>query len=111
MPRRGNRNAVVDGLSGVSDEDIAVIQRLGKMDAADLQTEMGLLRFYIRQMPGEAGDKVQALDAIGQATVRLSQILKAQRVLKGEAADSLAAAMAVALKAMGEELGIGDGQG
>ena len=109
MARRGNRNAVVDGLSGVSQEDIACIQRLGNMDAADLAVEMGMLRFYIRRM-SEVVDRVVAVDAVGQGTVRLAQILKAQRVLRGEAADSLAAAMAVALREISEELGI-DGSG
>jgi hypothetical protein len=100
---------VVDGLSGVSREDIAVIQRLGKMDAADLELELGLLRFFIRRC-GSGAASLEALQAIGQGVARLAQVCKAQRVLRGEAADSLAAAIAVAVREMAEELGIEGGE-
>jgi hypothetical protein len=108
MPRRGNKNAVVDGMSGVSAEDIALIERLGAMDAGDLIVELGLLRFYIRKVKADK-DPVQVLSVLGEGVVRLAQVLRAQRVLKGEAADSLAAAIAVALKEIAEEVGIGLG--
>jgi hypothetical protein len=103
VARRGNKNAVVDGLSGVSEEDIAMIQRLGSMDAADLIVELGLLRLFIRQLAGK--DALSVISAVGEAVARLAGVLKAQRVLKGEAAESLAAAMAVALREIAEEMG------
>jgi hypothetical protein len=103
--RKGNTNALVDGMSGVSPEHIAMIERLGAMDAADLIVELGLLRFYIRALADK--DALTVIGAVGEGVQRLSVVLRAQRVLKGEAADSLAAAFAVALKEIAEEVGVG----
>jgi hypothetical protein len=71
--------------------------------AGDLADEIALLRVRIRR----AGEQGVDLNTISRALGRLTQMMKAQRVLTGEAADQFEEAMAEALQGLTEELGLG----
>ena len=109
----GNRNRVVHGLYAemFSAADLRAIAELSKVDPRELAAEIVLLRLVIqRAVALGGGDPASVADAVSSAADRLARVLKAQRVLKGEAAESMVAAMAVAVRELGEELGFGDGQ-
>jgi hypothetical protein len=91
--------------------DLKMIVELAESDPTDMAMEIGILRLLIRRAGAVTGiDPVPVLDGVSSAADRLARILKAQRVLKGEAAESMTAAIAAAVRELGEELGLGDGQ-
>jgi hypothetical protein len=53
-----------------------------------------------------AQDAVKALPLIRQGVDTICRALRTERVLTGESSDSLASAFAVALREIGEELGV-----
>ena len=109
---KGNRNRMTHGLESelYSALDLKMIIALSKSDPTDLAMEIGILRMLIRRAGAVAGvDPVPVLDGVSSAADRLARVLKAQRVLKGEAAESMTAAIAAAVRELGEELGLGDG--
>lgn len=79
-------------------EDLAVVAA----QAAGLEDEIGLLRVRIRRALYEGIE----LDQVSRALGRLTQMLKAQKVLSGEAADRFQAAFAEVLEGLTEELGL-----
>lgn len=79
-------------------EDLAVVAA----QAAGLEDEIGLLRVRIRRGLKEGVD----LDQVSRALGRLTQMLKAQKVLTGEAADRFQQAFAEVLEGLTEELGL-----
>ena len=102
----GNVNARVHGfyskhLTTEELEDLAVVAAA----AAGLEDEIGLLRVRIRRALAEGCD----LDQVSRALGRLTQMLKAQRQISGEAADSFQQALAEVLDGLEEELGLGLG--
>jgi hypothetical protein len=95
-----------------SELDMREIVKLSESDPTDLAMEIGILRMLIRRAGAVKGiDPVPVLDGVSSAADRLARVLKAQRVLKGEAAESMTAAIAAAVRELGEELGLGDGSG
>lgn len=72
--------------------------------------EVAILRVMIRRVMERSGeaDPLKALPLIRQGIDAICRALRTERVLSGESSDSLAAAMAVALREIGEELGIAD---
>jgi hypothetical protein len=63
------------------------IVKLSESDPTDLAMEIGILRMLIRRAGAVKGiDPVPVLDGVSSAADRLARVLKAQRVLKGEAA-------------------------
>jgi hypothetical protein len=74
-----------------------------------LDAEVAVMRVLIRRVMERLGadDPAQALPLVRQAVDSICRALRAQRVLKGEAADSLAEAFALALREIGEEVGMG----
>lgn len=75
--------------------------------AEGLADEIALLRVRLRR--ALKGEDAADLDAVGRACGRLTQMLKAQRILTGEAMDEFERAMAEVLDGLTEELGLGLG--
>jgi hypothetical protein len=103
---KGNRNARKHGfyaghLTTEELEDLAVVAAA----AAGLEDEIGLLRVRIRRALAEGC----GLDQVSRALGRLTQMLKAQRQISGEAADSFQQALAEVLDGLEEELDLGLG--
>ena len=94
-------------------EELEEIAR--QMASPDRSTEMevAIMRVMIRRVMERMGeeDPLRALPVIRQGVDAICRALRTQRVLSGEAADSLSAAFAVALREIGEELGIDAGGG
>ena len=113
----GNANALVHGLYAkrLSKADLELIAELAKVPNDDMSQEIGAMRFVFTRAVAALGKRTKAadmlvwLDGITEAGVRLGNVLRAQRVLKGEGSESLAGAFAVALREIEEELGLGDG--
>jgi hypothetical protein len=80
------------------------IERLAAAGASEgLADEIGMLRVRIhRALTSGSAD----LDAVGRACGRLTQMLKAQRVLTGDAASEFERAMSEVLASVTEELGL-----
>jgi hypothetical protein len=109
---RGNQNARKHGFYSriYTEEDLADIASVAA--TADLSDEIALLRVFIRRVAVEGVETMQApelLSAISRACGRLTQMLKAQRVISGDAADSFQQALAEVLDGLEEELGLGLG--
>lgn len=68
----------------------------------DLEQEVDLLRVLIRRAVADGTD----LETVSRSLGRLGQLLRVQRVIRGEAAQSLDAALARALEEIGNELGM-----
>lgn len=66
----------------------------------DLSGEIALLRVFIRRAVEEGSE----LAAVSRACGRLTQMLKAQRVLVGEAADEFQRALTEVIAGITEEL-------
>jgi len=68
------------------------------------------MRVMIRRVMERVGvdDPAKALPLVRQGVDAICRALRAQRVLSGEASESLAGAFATAVREMGEELGVGD---
>lgn len=94
-----------------SAEEWAVIQRWLEATPDTLDAEVATMRVLIHRVMERLGadEPAKALPLVREAVDAICPALRAQRVLKGEAADSLAAAFAVALREIGEELGIEPG--
>lgn len=99
----GNRNAAQHGFySGIfTDDEIADLAAAAS--AEGLADEIALLRVRLRRAALDDGVE---LDIIGRACGRLTQMLKAQRVLTGEAMDQFETALAEVLEGLTEELGL-----
>ena len=82
----------------------------GGPSAAGTSGEVAVMRVLIRRVMQRIGedDPLRALPLVRQGVDGICRALRTQRVLSGEGADSLSAAFAVALREIGEELGIGD---
>lgn len=91
-----------------SAEERALIERCLESAPETLEAEVAVLRLLIRRVMERLGadDPAKALPLVRQAVDSICRTLRAERVLKGEGADSLAAAFAVALREIGEELGV-----
>ena len=75
----------------------------------DLAERQAQLTAYLEELPAEGGDlgalaKIFALH--GQNASRLGRLLRDKRALSGDSADSLLAAIGVALDEIGTELGV-----
>lgn len=73
-----------------------------------LEMEVAVMRILIRRVMERIGeeDPLKALPLVRQGVDAICRALRSQRVLTGETADSLAEAFAVALREIGEELGL-----
>jgi hypothetical protein len=89
-------------------EDLA--RQLGSAQRTT-EKEVEVMRVLIRRVMERIGvdDPVKALPLIRQGVDAICRALRTERVLSGEAADSLAAAFATALREIGEEMGLGEG--
>lgn len=107
----GNTNALRHGLytKDLTEEDISLIAELSTVPETDLTAEIVALRFVVHRGLNAVGqmDIDTWSEMVGTAGKRLADVLRAQRVLKGKSAEGLTAAMAVALREIGEEMGIG----
>lgn len=76
-----------------------------------LDEEVSLMRIMIRRVMERVGqqDPDKALPLVRQAMDAICRALRTERVLSGEASDSLAAALGRALNEIGEELGLDGG--
>ncbi len=76
-----------------------------------LEMEVAVMRILIRRVMERIGeeDPLKALPLVRQGVDAICRALRSQRVLTGESADSLAEAFAVALREIGEELGLEQG--
>lgn len=102
---KGNRNAVTHGFysqfyTAEELEDLA-----SAAVAGDLSDEIALLRVRIRRALEEGVE----LSVISGALGRLQQLMKAQRVISGDAMSEFEQAMADVLAELTEELGLGLG--
>jgi hypothetical protein len=109
---KGNRNAKKHGLYSqiYSEQDLEDIAAIAA--ATDLSDEIALLRVLIRNVALEGAGTMQApelLSAISRACGRLTQMLKAQHVLTGGAADDFQQALAEVLDGLEKELNLGLG--
>lgn len=98
----GNVNARKHGFYAefFTEEEVEALARAAASEG--LADEIGLLRVRIKRALQEGVE----LDAVGRACSRLTQMLKAQRVLTGEAASEFERAMAEVLDGLVEELGL-----
>ena len=73
-----------------------------------MEMEVAVMRILIRRVMARIGeeDPLHALPLIRQGVDAICRALRTARVLSGESSDSLAAAFAVALREIGEELGV-----
>lgn len=73
--------------------------------------EVALMRIMIRRVMERIGeeDPAKALPLVRQAMDAICRALRTGRVLSGEASDSLASALGLALNEIGEELGLNGG--
>ena len=71
-----------------------------------LDMEVAVMRVMIRRVMAHIGvdDPGKALPLVRQGVDAICHAMRTQRVLSGEASESLAAAFATALREMGEEL-------
>lgn len=76
-----------------------------------LDEEVSLMRIMTRRVMERIGqeDPAKALPLVRQAMDAICRALRTERVLSGEASDSLAAALGRALEEIGEELGLNGG--
>jgi hypothetical protein len=95
-----------------SSRELDLIQRWLESTPDRLDAEVAVMRVLIRRVMERLGadDPAKALPLVRQAVDSICRALRAERVLRGEAADSLAAAIAVAVREMAEELGIEGGE-
>lgn len=113
----GNRNAMIHGLYAekLSESDLALLEECAAIPLDDLRETIAAMRFVILRAIAALGKRPSGvrlllwMEETTEAGVRLANVLKAQRILTGESAESLSAAFAVALREIGEELGISDG--
>ena len=93
-----------------TESELADIGR--QLDSPQRSTDMevAIMRVMIRRVMESIGTKnpAKALPLIRQGVDAICRALRTERLLTGEASDSLAGAFAVALREIGEELGIGD---
>ncbi len=81
-------------------------------DGSGTLEEVAVMRTLIwRVMRRYENDPARALPLVRQGVDAICRALRTQRLLSGEGADSLSAAFAVALREIGEELGIDDPNG
>jgi len=94
-----------------SAEELAEIARQLESPQRSMEMEVAVMRVMIRRVMECIGeeDPVKALPLIRQGVDAICRALRTERVLAGETGDSLAAAFAVALREIGEELGIDSG--
>lgn len=94
-----------------SAEELAEIGRQLESPQRSMEMEVAVMRIMIRRVLERSGesDPLKALPVVRQGVDAICRALRTARVLSGESSDSLAAAFAVALREISEELGIGDG--
>ena len=83
-----------------------------QLAAPHMSTEMevAVMRVMIRRVMKHLGahDPVRAMPLIRQGVNTICRALRTERVLTGESSDSLTNAFAVALREIGEEVGLND---
>lgn len=91
-----------------TDHELADIGRQLQSPRRSTDMEVAVMRIMIRRVMERIGeeDPVKALPLIRQGVDAICRALRTERVLSGETSDSLAAAFAVALREIGEELGL-----
>ena len=94
-----------------SPQELEDIGRLLDSEEHRLDMEVAVMRVMIRRVMAHMGvdDPAQALPLVREAVDAICRALRTQRVLSGEASESLAGAFATALREMGEEMGASDG--
>ncbi|MEM4724990.1 MAG: hypothetical protein QXP01_08270 [Candidatus Hadarchaeum sp.] len=92
-------------------EEWAEIKEQLAASELSLEMEVAVMRILIRRVMERLGeeDPAKALPLVRQGVDAICRALRSQRVLTGETADSLAEAFAVALREIGEELGVEQG--
>jgi hypothetical protein len=104
--RAGRSESVPDAPAALSTgHDLTTIEGV----IADLAERQARLTAYLEQVLAEGGDiaEVARVFALhGQNASRLGRLLRDQRALSGDSADSLLAAIGVALDEISTELGI-----
>ncbi|MBC7234040.1 MAG: hypothetical protein H5T68_12455 [Chloroflexi bacterium] len=92
-------------------EEWAEIKQQLATPELSLEMEVAVMRILIRRVMERIGeeDPAKALPLVRQGVDAICRALRSQRVLTGETADSLSEAFAVALREIGEELGIEQG--
>nr|MBC7245608.1 hypothetical protein [Chloroflexota bacterium] len=116
LPSEGTTEGVAEEVArfyeGIfTEQEWREIKRQLASPQASLEMEVALLRVMIRRAIERMGeeDPLKALAAIRLGVDAIGRALRNQRVLSGEAADSLAEAFAVALREIGEEMGLDGG--
>lgn len=91
-----------------SEEELEDIARQLESPQRSLEMEVAVMRVMIRRVMERIGeeDPLKTLPLIRQGVDAICRALRTERVLAGESADSLAAAFAVALREIGEELAL-----
>jgi len=94
----------------LTEEERAEMARQLASSQRTTEEEVAMMRVLIRRVMERIGaaDPVKALPLIRQGVDAICRALRTERVLTGEAADSLSNAFGVALREIGEELGIHD---
>ncbi|MBC7260510.1 MAG: hypothetical protein H5T63_00740, partial [Chloroflexi bacterium] len=90
--------------SAFTPEEWAEIKEQLATPELSLEMEVAVMRVLIRRVMERIGedDPVKALPLVRQGVDAICRALRSQRVLTGEAADSLSEAFAVALREIGE---------
>ena len=93
-----------------SQEEQEEIARQLESPQLSLEMEVAVMRIMIRRVMEHVGeeDPIKALPLLRQGVDTICRALRTERVLAGEASESLAEAMATALREIGEELGVGE---
>ncbi len=94
-----------------SAEELADIAHQLASPQRSTEMEVAVMRVMIRRVMERIGaeDPGKSLPLILQGEDAICRALRTERVLSGEASDSLASAFATAVREMGEELGGTDG--
>lgn len=103
----GTAHPFYDGV--FSEEELEDIARQLESAQHSLEMEVAVMRVMIRRVMERIGeeDPLKALPLIRQGVDAICRALRTERVLTGKSAESLTAAFAVALREIGEEMGIG----
>ena len=110
---RGRRRATTAApeafyADALTDEERRDIARQLAAPGRSTEEEVALMRVMIRRVLDRIGgeDPIKTLPLVRQGVDAICRALRTDRVLTGEAADSLSEAFAVALREIGEELGL-----
>jgi len=108
----GNQNARIHGLYSrfITEEDLAALAQVGTSDSLD--DELAFTRVVIMRLPAlveeedSLRESIRLAEALFKGTGRVSNLLRARRAIRADAAEGMAGAIGQALDELSVELGV-----